>query len=51
MTGVEKGLSGNAVPDAWLAASVIGLGEHLVTFDAGFRRLLPRRQLTVLPSR
>jgi len=48
---VEKGLAGNDVPDAWLAASVIGLGEHLVTFDHGFRRMLPRRQLTVLPSR
>lgn len=48
---VEKNLAGNDVPDAWLAASVIGLGEHLVTFDAGFRRMLPRRQLTVLPSR
>ncbi len=48
---MEKSLAGNDVPDAWLAASVIGLGEHLVTFDAGFRRMLPRRQLTVLPSR
>ena len=45
---VEKRPGGNGVPDAWLAATVIVLGEHLVTFDAGFRRLLPRRQLTVL---
>jgi predicted nucleic acid-binding protein len=45
---VERRFSGNDVPDAWLAASVIGLGEHLVTFDSGFRRMLPRRQLTIL---
>jgi hypothetical protein len=48
---LERRLAGNNLPDAWLAASVIALGEHLVTFDAGFRRLLPRRQLTLLPSR
>lgn len=48
---LDKRLAGNDVPDAWLAATVIGLGEHLVTFDAGFRRLLARRQLTVLGAR
>ncbi|MCC6212272.1 MAG: PIN domain-containing protein [Burkholderiales bacterium] len=48
---LERRLAGNDVPDAWLAASVIGLGEHLVTFDAGFRRMLPRRQLTILGAR
>jgi len=46
---LEHRLAGNGLPDAWLAATVIGLGERLVTFDAGFRRLLPRRQLTILP--
>ena len=45
---VEKNLTANDIPDAWLAAAVIQLGEHLVTFDAGFRKLLRRTQVTVL---
>jgi toxin-antitoxin system PIN domain toxin len=45
---LEKNLTANDVPDAWLAAAVIQLGEHLVTFDAGFKKLLRRTQLTVL---
>ena len=45
---IEKRLAANAIPDAWLAAAVIHLGEHLVTFDADFKRLLKRTQLTVL---
>ena len=45
---VEKNLSANDIPDAWLAAAVIQFGEHLVTFDAGFRKLLRRTQVTVL---
>jgi len=45
---VEKNLTANDVPDAWLAAAVIQLGEHLVTFDADFRKLLRRTQVTVL---
>lgn len=45
---VEKNLAANDIPDAWLAAAVIQLGEHLVTFDAGFRKLLRRTQVTVL---
>ncbi len=45
---IEKNLTANDVPDAWLAAAVIQLGEHLVTFDADFRRLLRRTQVTVL---
>jgi toxin-antitoxin system PIN domain toxin len=48
---MDRRLASNDLPDAWLAASVIALGERLVTFDAGFRRLLPRTQLTLLPSR
>lgn len=43
-------LRGNAIPDAWLAATVARLGEHLVTFDAGFKKLLRREQLTLLAS-
>lgn len=45
---MDKKLAANDVPDAWLAAAVIQLGEHLVTFDADFRKLLRRTQLTVL---
>lgn len=45
---VEKQLTANAIPDAWLAAAVIQLGEHLVTFDADFKKLLKRTQVTVL---
>ena len=44
----DKALSANAVPDAWLAAAVLHQGEHLVSFDADFKRLLPRRQFTRL---
>jgi hypothetical protein len=45
---IEKNLTANDVPDAWLAAAVIQFGEHLVTFDADFRKLLRRTQVTVL---
>ena len=45
---VEKNLAANDIPDAWLAAAVIQFGEHLVTFDAGFKKLLRRTQVTVL---
>ncbi len=42
------GLAGDVVTDAWIAAAVLHLNEHLVTFDRGFRRLLPARHVTVL---
>jgi toxin-antitoxin system PIN domain toxin len=45
---IEKKLAAHDVPDAWLAAAVIQLGEHLVTFDTDFKRLLSRTQVTVL---
>lgn len=45
---IEKTLAANDIPDAWLAASVNQLGEHLVTFDGDFKRLLRRTQVTVL---
>ena len=48
---VERQLAANQIPDAWLAAAVIQMGEHLVTFDADFRKLLRRTQLTVLAVR
>lgn len=47
---VERKLSGNDLPDAWLAACVMQHGEHLVTFDRDFRKLLSRGQLTVLTA-
>ena len=47
---LDKGLAANDIPDAWLAAAVIQYGEHLVTFDADFRNLLGRTQLTVLKA-
>jgi hypothetical protein len=37
----DHSLTGNAIPDAWLAAAVLSQGEHLVTFDSRFERLLP----------
>ena len=47
---VEKKLTANDIPDAWPAVAVIQLGEHLVTFDADFKKLLRRSQVTVLVS-
>ena len=44
----DKALTANDVPDAWLAAAVIYQGEHLVSFDADFKRLLSRAQFTRL---
>lgn len=44
-------LTANDVPDAWLAAAVIHQGEHLVTFDGDFKRLLTRAQFTRLPAK
>jgi uncharacterized protein len=45
---LDKQLGGNDLPDAWLSAAVAQRGEHLVTFDRDFRKLLARGQLTVL---
>lgn len=45
---LAKKLQGNLVTDAWIAAAVQVRGEHLVTFDRDFRRLLPARDVTVL---
>lgn len=41
-------LHGNLVTDAWVAASVETLCEHLVTFDKDFKRLLTATDFTVL---
>ncbi len=45
---LEKDMSANEIPDAWLAAAVIQMGEHLVTFDNDFKKLLKRTQVTLL---
>jgi toxin-antitoxin system PIN domain toxin len=48
---LEKALKANQLPDAWIAAAVIHLGEHLLTFDRDFAKLLTRNQYTRLPKR
>jgi predicted nucleic acid-binding protein len=45
---LDKQLTGNDLPDAWLAAAVSCLGGHLVSFDRDFRRLPTRSQFTLL---
>jgi uncharacterized protein len=45
---LDKLLGGNDLPDAWLAASVDQLGEHLVSFDRDFKKLLGRARFTLL---
>jgi len=44
----EHGLTGNAIPDAWIAAAARHHHLHLVTFDKAFRRLLKSSMVTVL---
>lgn len=44
----RHGLSGNAIPDAWIAAAAQSHHLHLTTFDKGFRRLLKASMVTVL---
>ena len=43
-------LTGNAIPDAWIAAAAQFNHLHLVTFDKGFRKLLKPSMLTVLKA-
>ncbi|HEX6704145.1 MAG TPA: hypothetical protein VF169_05245 [Albitalea sp.] len=45
---LDKRLGGNDVPDAWMSAAVVHMGEHLVSFDRNFRKLLARGQFTLL---
>ncbi len=47
---LDKRLGGNDVPDAWLSAAVAHMGEHLISFDRDFRKLLARGQLTLLAT-
>ena len=35
------------MPDAWLAAATLHLGEHLASFDRDFRKLLGRSRFTL----
>jgi toxin-antitoxin system PIN domain toxin len=46
----NKALAANDIPDAWLAAAIVHQGEHLVTFDGDFKRLLSRAQFTRLAA-
>lgn len=41
-------LSGNAIPDAWIAAAAQHHHLHVVTFDKGFRKFLKPSMVTVL---
>lgn len=45
---LAQALGGNLVTDAWIASLVEAHGEHLVTFDRDFTRLLAARDLTLL---
>ncbi len=45
---LDQQLTANSLPDAWLAAVVTHMGEHLVSFDAGFKKLLRKERLTLL---
>ena len=45
---LDKQLNDNDLPDAWLSAAVTHHGEHLVSFDRDFRKLLARNQFTLL---
>ncbi len=41
-------LTGNAIPDAWIAAAAQHHHLHLITFDKGFRKHLKPSMVTVL---
>ena len=45
---LDTKLSGHDLPDAWLGAAVAQSGEHLVSFDRDFKKLLSRSQFTLL---
>jgi toxin-antitoxin system PIN domain toxin len=44
----DQALAANDIPDAWLAAAAIHQGEQVASFDADFKRLLPKAQSTLL---
>lgn len=45
---LQQTLSGNILPDAWIAACVLQQQEVLATFDRDFIRLLPPQRLQLL---
>jgi toxin-antitoxin system PIN domain toxin len=45
---LDKKLIHNDIPDAWLASVVMSHGDVLVTFDKGFKKLLPNSQVQIL---
>lgn len=45
---LDGGLTGNDIPDAWIASAVRAMHGHLVTFDRGFARLLHKSELSLL---
>lgn len=47
---LDKQLSGNELPDGWLAAAVDQHAEHLVSFAGDFKKLLPRARFTHLKA-
>ena len=47
---LDKQLTGNDLPDSWLAAAVDHQAEHLVSFDRDFKKLLPRTRFTLLKA-
>jgi len=46
----DKNLQADMLPDAWLAAAVVQLGDPPVTFDSAFKKLLRRQQFTLLAA-
>ena len=46
---IARRLTANHIPDAWLVSLAISLSEPFATFDKGFRQLLPRSLLVLLP--
>jgi hypothetical protein len=45
---LTRNLRANDIPDAWLAAAVQQMSDHLASFDADFRKLLKRSEFTLL---
>jgi len=43
--------SGNAIPDAWIAAAALTAHLYLVTFDKDFRRLMKPSMITALATK
>ncbi len=43
-------VSGNLISDAWIAATVLQVGETLCTFDRDFTRLLPPDKLQLIKA-